>query len=75
MRVTIRVILILATSPALAGEACLTTGRLTHCWDSVTGKMISTTERRGDYEHTWTPDGRAWTTEHRGALSHTWRTR
>jgi hypothetical protein len=41
----------------------------------VTGKMISTTERRGDYEHTWTPDGRAWTTERRGGISHTWRTR
>jgi hypothetical protein len=76
MRAT-TLILLLAASPALAETTCKDEGRMTHCWDTLTGRTISTTEHNpgSSYSHTWTPDGRAWTTEQREGTSHTWRTR
>jgi hypothetical protein len=44
---------------------CETSGcRYTHCYDANTGALVSTTEHGpGSTDHTWTPDGRAWTTQ------------
>jgi hypothetical protein len=70
------VLTILGTTDAHSETTCSTQGVTTHCWDTATGRTLSTTEQgAGGYAHTWTPDGRAWTHWDHDGRSYTWTTR
>jgi len=63
--------------PAARAEViCHQSGAYTRCWDTMTGRTVSTTEHgSGGYSYTWDQNGHAWTTLDANGTTHTWQTR